>query len=419
VTRAGRVTRLLTHAGLASGLVALTLVPADDVLRRLGLATCLACGDFETLDVVHNFLLFLPVGAVLTRWLRSPGLAILVAAAASLSVEVMQLALPARDPSWVDLLTNTTGAAVGATVYRLWRQRATWRASQLVLAWAGAGALWLGATGASGVLLQPAAVPPQDLFGQWAPRRASFAEFRGRVVSFDAGAVEMPHGPVPDPVALRAALGAGEPIRLVITRLPAEGVRPALLARLVARNHEVVAFTERQGTFQVRVRLRASDRGLRSPFVVVSDPARQGGGVMIESVVRGDSVRLQVEAEGRTAVRRLPLEVGLGWATIAPVEVELGAWSRGISALWLALLAFPLGICVGRTGDGRSFIAAAIAIGLLAAGLAGVPFVAGLAPSHASAWLGALAAVMVGRAVGLRAGRARGESRTEPVRPSL
>ncbi len=419
MTSAGRASRLLAQAALAGGLVALTLIPADDLLRRLGLASCLACGDLQTLDSVHNVLLFLPVGAVLNRLLRGAGRAIFAAAAASLGVELLQVALPSRDPSWVDLLMNTTGAAGGAATYWLWRERRVWTTAHSLIAWAGAAGLWLGATSASGLVLQPAAVPPQDLFGQWAPRRASFDDFRGRVVSFHAGSADMPHGPVPDPEAVRAALRREEPVQLVIARERPEGHRPVLLARLVARNHEVISFTERRDTFQVRVRLRASDVGLRSPFVAVGDPGSQGGAVTLESVARLDSVIVRVEAEGQRRVRRLPLEVGLGWVTIAPVEIELGAWWWAVSAVWLGLLACPLGFCVGRTGNGASILAAVVAAGLIAVGLWAVPSIAGLAPSHPTAWLGAIAGAGAGRAVAVRAGRARVESRSEPALPSL
>lgn len=419
MTTARRASRFLAQLALAGGLVALTLIPADDLLRRLGLATCLACGDLQTLDSLHNVLLFLPVGAVLSRLLGGSGRAIVAAAAASLGVEVLQVVLPSRDPSWVDLLMNTTGAAGGAAIYRLWRERRSWTIGHFVFAWSGAIGLWLGATAVSGLVLQPAAVPPQDLFGQWAPRRASFDDFRGRVVSFHAGAAELPHGPVPDPAAVRAALQAEEPVQLVIARERPEGMRPVLLARLVARNHEVVGFTERRDTFQVRVRLRASDVGLRSPFVAVVDPARQSGGVTIATVARRDSVVLRVEAEGQSRVRRLPLEVGLGWATIAPVEVELGAWWWAVSAMWLGLLACPLGFCLGRTGRGISVVAMAVVLAAIAAGLGAVPSLTGLALSHPTAWLGAIGGAGIGRAVGVRAGRARVESRSGPGLPSL
>lgn len=77
-------------------------------------------------DVVSNVLLFLPLGLLIAVRLAGRGvglgrtLAIAAVGGLALSalVECAQLFLPGRDPSFVDLITNTTGTVLGALVGR-------------------------------------------------------------------------------------------------------------------------------------------------------------------------------------------------------------------------------------------------------------------------------------------------------------
>lgn len=75
-------------------------------------------------DAPGNFLLFLPFGLALTGMLRTRGwrtVRLLLAtagagAAFSLGIESAQLFLPSRDPSVIDVLTNTLGALLGGVL---------------------------------------------------------------------------------------------------------------------------------------------------------------------------------------------------------------------------------------------------------------------------------------------------------------
>lgn len=82
-------------------------------------------------DITTNIVLFMPLGfGVAARVLRSGfrrrNLAVAAAAITgmllSMSVEMVQLFLPERDPSLIDILSNTTGALVGGLVVRSWGQ---------------------------------------------------------------------------------------------------------------------------------------------------------------------------------------------------------------------------------------------------------------------------------------------------------
>ena len=74
-------------------------------------------------DVTVNILGFVPLG-VFVAWRRRPR-ALLIAACAGLAVSLViefgQLLLPSRDPSLVDIATNTAGAALGGVI--AWRLR--------------------------------------------------------------------------------------------------------------------------------------------------------------------------------------------------------------------------------------------------------------------------------------------------------
>jgi VanZ family protein len=84
----------------------------------------------STFDIVSNLLGYMPLGALLVlaqlrqhdRGWRALRTAVIVAAALSYAMEVVQALLPQRVPSLLDWLLNTTGAAIGAAV-GLWLER--------------------------------------------------------------------------------------------------------------------------------------------------------------------------------------------------------------------------------------------------------------------------------------------------------
>src|SRR5262245_24849483 len=117
-SRAGTAGVVLAVAGLFV-IARATLTPSPDPngLAQLTPLWCIVCGELGGSDVVANLLLFLPFAMGLRlaglSWRRT----VLVAAALSLTVELLQLvAIPGRDASLSDLLTNTSSGAIGATI---------------------------------------------------------------------------------------------------------------------------------------------------------------------------------------------------------------------------------------------------------------------------------------------------------------
>src|SRR6266571_563416 len=80
-------------------------------------------GHLSRADVVTNVLAYMPLGLLLARWWRGGGamlgaiaIATLIAALLSFSMEFLQQFLPARIASLSDLIANTAGAVIGASL---------------------------------------------------------------------------------------------------------------------------------------------------------------------------------------------------------------------------------------------------------------------------------------------------------------
>lgn len=67
-------------------------------------------------DLAGNVAVFVPLGLIVAAAWRSPALGLLAGLAVSGGCELVQLFEPGRVSSLVDVLTNTTGAALGAAL---------------------------------------------------------------------------------------------------------------------------------------------------------------------------------------------------------------------------------------------------------------------------------------------------------------
>jgi VanZ family protein len=95
--------------------------PARGMLRQFFIYP----SDF--FDIVGNVILFMPYGLGIAAWLRKQHqgflLVVLVVLAASttlsLTVETLQLILPSRTSSAIDIFTNSIGGVLGSALYFL------------------------------------------------------------------------------------------------------------------------------------------------------------------------------------------------------------------------------------------------------------------------------------------------------------
>ena len=391
----------------------LTLVPGTFTAGARGLSRCLACDDLSGLDAVHNVLLFVPIGFLAAWRLGRPWLVVAISAVLSVSIEVVQVSLvPDRDASALDVATNTTGAAIGVGLTLLSRAR--------ILPWVVGVLFFLGTLAGTAVLLKPASLPPARIYGQWAPHRPGFDQFQGRVSQMLLGTVAVPHGLIPDQQGFRDAWDRRASARVEFQPAATLQSRPALVARIVAVNDELVLFAERPGALIARLRLKATEAGLRPLLLTLPLPVQAPSSSTASATFVPHAIVLEAGMSGAsTRVRRVPLEASLGWALLLPFELFLGEWVSYVSAAWVAVLTIPVGFgAVVRARGEVGLFAALLTIGPLAAGLAAVPWAAEAAPTHWTGWLGGIAGLLVGWGLGLRAARGRVESRSGPAPPS-
>lgn len=83
---------------------------------------------YDFLEFTSNIVLFLPLGLLLGWRVRNWAAALLLAVTCSVLIEWGQaVLLPARYPSWLDVLANTTGALLGLGLCALARRHASRR----------------------------------------------------------------------------------------------------------------------------------------------------------------------------------------------------------------------------------------------------------------------------------------------------
>jgi VanZ like family len=337
----------------------------------------------------------MPLGAGLALlgwpWRRIVALCALL----SLGVETVQYAAhTGRDASLSDLLTNTTGSALGAA---LARRRAFLLAPDSLLARrlslvAAAG--WLGILAFTAVSMQPwtpvgrlrnyctAAFPTSERFSG----TARTMTLNGVVLSCDQ---DLPGGEIRGgAITLETVATAGE---------PSLGRRVIHLVRTSATTLLVLAQEGRTAVFQAPTTARALRFFTPAVLLPRAFPARAGGSV--ELVAEADSRRLRLSAVhdgGRSSVE-LALSPSYGWTLLFGIPIGPGAPLRVVAALWLGGLLFPAGYWAGLAARPAATIGGLGAV--VIAGLGLVPALAGFDPVHWSEWVGAGAGVMLGWAL--------------------
>jgi hypothetical protein len=388
----------LAVLGAAFVLVA-TLTPVRDV-RGLAAATpllCLACGDNGGADVVANLLLFLPLAVGLRLSGRSWGRTVLGCGLLSFTVELLQYrVVSGRDSSLSDLLTNTTSAAIGATLAGIMPRMVAPRPREAAVFFASGSALLLCFLGASAWLLGPS-VPDRPLSSSWAHIAPGFDVFTGGIEAVHLDGAPMPPDGTPaDSAPLRRRLAAGS---FALEADIISGVPVADRSWIYElRAGPVHALTLGQLRREARIDMPA--RALRfrmfPPSVTLPEglPERAGVPVRLTASGHGGRLRLTSEYDGRERSVELGISPAYGWIMVVPFELAGGTGVRWITAFGLALVALPLGFWARETGRPRAALTGLAATVVLALGL--VPAAGGFPPVHWSEWL----AWALGAAVG-------------------
>jgi len=402
-------TRLLTAGWIvvAASLVTiaiLTLSPdrgdAAGLARRPFLLV--AGGEFSTVDLFLNILLFVPLGIGLALVGVPARQAMLAAAVLSGSIETAQyLFLPGRQAALSDFLTNIAGTWLGftavthgAAVVRP-SPSASRLGARLAAAW------WIGLLALSGWLLRPE-LPALPWWGQLAPTGGTPAAFQGTVIGATAGGVPIGDGPIVQPEPLLRALE--NPDVTVSVAAVSAGPTPALASICAIVNgmqQEAFRIAQRGDALVLRVRVRGARAHLRTPALRLDNGTGTPGDTLsIRAGWQGRTLRIVSALRGTESHADLTLQPSLGWSLLLPFDAAFApTQARAIGDLWLALWLLPFGYFLGwspRHGAGASAEAVVLPILTIAAGLVILPLAQGYRVSPSGEWLASLLGIGLG-----------------------
>ena len=338
---------------IVAAIVAITLRPIGSEVTP-SFNWCIACSELGTLDLLYNIALFLPLGVLLGRSGVSALRALVLSAVLSTTVEVLQLlVVPGRDPTLVDILSNSLGGALGVPLARA----PSALRSASARAWRFLGWTWVVLS--LGVIMLGAwvvsvDVPPNDYFVQWLPQREGYARFGGELLSFQVNGVDLPAaaripaGRLPDAffggeIDASARLTSGE---------RNNGI--AFIARLALEYGEFLMFGRQGNAFVVRYRSNAPKVGVRSPVYALAgafsgDPRAE---LEVRAIKLGDDISLQARQvndsgdSSRSWQQRIT--AARFWAALLPFERGFGVLGVIGDVLWIALLVVPTAYAAAR-----------------------------------------------------------------------
>jgi hypothetical protein len=328
--------------------------------------------------------------------------------------------LVGREGTISDVITNSTGGALGIAMGMNWRALVLPRARASGLLGILAAVIWMLVLGAAGRAMTPS-YRPAGAEVAIAPSFPPSPRFAGRVsgariagVAVTSGA-RLPNDVPPDPILETTIVAAGR----------VDGQAPIVWVGQ-DRQDEQLLLAQRGDRLVFRARLRAADWKLKVPAValdhVVGDgPERDRPGLaapalVVHAAVAGNVITLGADRRGGAPLSAaITLSPMLGWALLAPSAVLSSTGYRWITALWLTVLLFPTGYWGMRAvtaspdalapvndrvaaGLGRASVAIALGGGFVAIPLASVHSLA-----HWSEWLAGCAGLASGASVALAA----------------
>jgi VanZ family protein len=392
----GRAQRLLADLLLAASLLAvagLTLLPTP-VPPGQGGPRIVVLGSLA--DLLRNVLLFVPLGVAFAWRGVSLRAACGIGFALAAAIELAQLAIPGRATSPDDALANALGAGLGhawLTSAPRWLRPAAATARRLELA---AGLLFTATLLLTAALTRPA-LPGGPWYAHWNPSFETLVPYAGPVRDARLAAASLPHGPLAAAGAARAALLAGETLRVRLEPRGPADAGGAVFLLSDARDREVALLGFEGDALVWRVRSRARALGLEPALLRAAGlgPGPEGRGEIALSV-EGDGPAVCLARDDRR-VCGLGFSAASGWTLLLPVLAFPVSAEPAIDLAWLALLALPIGLW--WRPDWTSALAACAA----GATLALAPFCGGLLPTPLVQGVAAAA----GWGVGLLLGRWR------------
>lgn len=335
VTVHRRRLRFLTLALVALAIAAVTLRPLDAAGPPV--TWCLICRPLSSVDLVANVLLFVPWGAAAFRFQNRLLWAVAAGALFSGVIEVLQwLVITGRHAGIADLLANTAGSAIGATLAMASRTVFKPSKSAAALQWRALALFTMLLSAASAWLLTPSP-PTYTYWSQWTPSRTGYATFEGTLESLRLFGEEIPNGTIIDPTTRPPAYARGD---LAISGRVVAGPpdsRRALIARAGNPLGEHFQLGQHRQALVFRPRVNAARLHFRSPSLDLG-AALTPGVHEFELTLDHRRARLQIkDAEGK-ADRVAGLTFGYIWQVASPFEIWSGALHLLVAGTLFALL---------------------------------------------------------------------------------
>ena len=355
--------------------------------------SCLTCSRAWLADMISNVALFVPLGAVLVAVSAAVRRAVLIGAAASLLIELLQLSglAAGRTPAIADLVSNTLGTWAGSllAVYApSWVSPSVPLARALRNGWAViCAATWISLAWA----LQPATpVQPRGAVSLSAvPFTPGYGWFAAEAMRTDVNDVMIAHhGTGPVLVATRRSDSSTAHVT-VRGRDTRSGIVPVVFVHepamtgvdpLTTRPHLLLGQHDQDASLASD--LRAAHWGLQLPDLRAPGAFALGrDSVVLEAAVTTRWWRLVWSTPPEPMPRHeatLRLSPAIGWALVQSIVPMRAVVGELLTAVWLFVWFAPLGYWSASTSHARSaaptprvmqcLVAVAWAGGLLAVG---------------------------------------------------
>ena len=313
---------------------------------------CVRCGDSWLGDALLNVVLFVPLGLALRATGISTARTMLLSAASSVMIEVLQYTVvTGRFSSVLDVITNSLGGLVGAVGFGIMVRWVAGDVRQPAVAGAFAAAWWVQCLVTAWGLLPWLPTGP-GFEGQWAHVMPGFVPFEGLVLDVRLWSIPIPDGPVPDSAAIRSVM-ADSMLEFAVRTAGLPRAEPVALVAGLANGptHRVASISLAGCRLQARGGTNSERIGFNTPRIAVENACVDTPGE-VSIVVRQDGREFSVsrEAHASAGVRSaLALRPDIGWVMLAPLITS--ARKRHLLTLaWIALFAVPVGL-FGRRGE--------------------------------------------------------------------
>jgi len=369
-----------------------TLSPTGSQPGAMG--RCLFCNPRMLADALANLLLFIPIGLALRLAGFRTRAVVAMGALLSGAIETVQLWVPGRDATPIDVLTNTAGACVAAVaVGHLGRWVAPPHAPSERLA-LGAAVLACASWIATGYLVAPS-WPVSEYWGQWTPRLDSLEPYSGQVVSASVGDVQVAPHQVTNSARLRAALASRAPVRVQVVIGPPPARISSIFSIADAESRRLLLVGAAWQDLVFRYRTRAADWRLDQPDLRIPGAFATLAPGETTSVVISRQAHGYCAQVGSLEACGAGYGPGDGWSFLVSSGALTQELRSMIGAIWMAVIVAPVGYWARRG------IRSGLAMAAMAGCLLLLPDLTDARPTQTHEWGGALVgligAVFIGR----------------------